>query len=109
MFDIAGSIAGFLIGFAVMTLICAVLLWCAMKIARENGSFAGLLVASAISVIVFLLLGLIYWFLGIVGGLIVLAILISQWTTADMPTAFFTVLVSWALAFGALVGLALIF
>jgi hypothetical protein len=84
------------IAFLVQLTVTTFSLWFAMKLAKEEGSFLGLLAAAFIASLVGLLP--IPYF-GSVLALIVLLVLISKWTTAEIwPDAVLIVVVAWVLA-----------
>ncbi len=84
----------FIVKFLVELAIAPVCLWLAMKLTKEQGSFLLLLAAVFIAALV----GLIPY----VGGFlsfVVLIVLISKWTTAEIwPDAVLMVVVAWGLA-----------
>jgi len=71
-------------------------LWVAVKLTKEEGPLLLLLTAALIAALVVLLpIPYIGWFL----SFIVLLVLISRWTTAEIwPDAVLIVVVAWALA-----------
>ena len=85
-----------IIGFFVRVVMATVCLWAAMKLIKEEGSFLGLLAAASIASLVALLpVPYVGWLLSFV----VLLVLISKWTTAEIwPHAVLIVIVAWCLA-----------
>lgn len=94
-----------IIAFLVQVLVSAVLLWFAMKLTKEEGGFPALLGAASIAAL--------FDIVPYVGGLlsfIVLLVLISRWTTAEIwPDAALMVVVAWGLGALATVGLRMAF
>lgn len=90
------SIGTIIVSFFAQVLVSAVALWVAMKLTKEEGSFLLLLAAAFLAALV----GLIP--VPYVGGLlsfVVLLVLISKWTTAEIwPDAVLIVFVAWMLA-----------
>jgi hypothetical protein len=84
----------YIVEFLVKVAIAPVCLWLAMKLTKEGGPFLSLLAAVFIAALV----GLIPY----VGGylsFVVLIVLISRWTTAEIwPDAVLMVVVAWGLA-----------
>jgi hypothetical protein len=85
-----------IIGFLVRVVMATICLWAAMKLTREQGSFLGLLAAASIASLVGLLpIPYVGWLLSFV----VLLVLVSKWTTAEIwPDAAVIVIVAWCLA-----------
>jgi hypothetical protein len=85
-----------IIAFLVQLIVSTVALWLAMKLTKEKGPFLGLLAAAFIASLVELLpVPYAGWLL----SFIVLLILISKWTTAEIwPDAALMVVVAWGLA-----------
>jgi hypothetical protein len=92
-----------IVSFFAQVLVSAVALWVAMKLTKEEGSFLLLLAAAFIAALVDLIP------IPYVGGLlsfVVLVVLISRWTTAEIwPDAVFMVVVAWTLATLVTIGL----
>ena len=90
------EIVTFIIRLLVHVVVAGLSLWVAMKLTKEEGPLLLLLTAALISSLVVLLpIPYIGWFL----SFIVLLILISRWTTAEIwPDAVLIVVVAWALA-----------
>jgi hypothetical protein len=84
----------FIIEFLIRVAIAPVCLWFAMKLTKEDGPFLSLLAAVFIAALV----GVVPY----VGGylsFVVLIVLISKWTTAEIwPDAVLMVVVAWGLA-----------
>ena len=88
----------------VRSLVSAFFLWLGMKITKEEGSFIGLLIASLAATFVRFIP-----ILGLILSPIVLAWLVSHWTTAEFwPSAVLLVVVAWGLATLTQVGLMLL-
>jgi len=85
-----------IIAFVVQLMVSTVALWLAMRLTKEEGPFLGLLAAALIASLVGLLpIPYVGWLLSFV----VLLVLISKWTTAEIwPDAVLIVVVAWALA-----------
>ena len=85
-----------IIAFAVQLVVSTVALWLAMKLTKEDGPFWGLFVAAfAASLVNLLPIPYFGWIL----SLIVLLVLISKFTTAEIwPDAALIVIVAWGLA-----------
>ena len=85
--------AGNIITLLIQVMVSAASLWLAMKITKEQGPFIALLAAAFIAAL--------FNFVPYVGGLIsfiVLLVLISRWTTAEVwPDAALMVVVAWGL------------
>ena len=94
---------GIIIAFVVQLVVSTIMLWLAMKLTKEEGPFWGLLVAAfAASLVNLLPIPYVGWIL----SLIVLLVLISKFTTAEIwPDAALIVVVAWGL--GALANIAL--
>jgi uncharacterized protein YacL len=86
----------FILAFIVQLVISTVALWLAMKFTKEEGPFWGLLVAAFASSLVNMLpIPYVGWIL----SLIVLLVLISKFTSAEIwPDAVLIVVVAWGLA-----------
>jgi uncharacterized protein YacL len=84
------------IAFLVQLVVSTVALWLAMKLTKEEGPFWGLLISAfAASLVDLLPIPYFGWVL----SLIVLLILISKFTTAEIwPDAALIVVVAWGLA-----------
>jgi hypothetical protein len=94
---------GIIIAFVVQLVVSTIMLWLAMKLTKEEGPFWGLLVAAFAASLVNLLP--IPYF-GSVLSFIVLLVIISKFTTAEIwPDAALIVVVAWGL--GALANIAL--
>ncbi|MFO8101940.1 MAG: hypothetical protein R6U37_07240 [Dehalococcoidia bacterium] len=104
MFDFGAGIAIILVAFAIQTLLAAGFLWLAMKMLGEEGTFVSLIVACVIASIISLVP-----FIGGLLGLIALIFMITQFTSAGGFTAIIIVIISWALAFAAALGLLVAF
>jgi len=85
-----------ILAFIVQLVVSAVALWMAMKLTKEEGPFWGFLVAVFVSSLVNLLpIPYVGWIL----SLIVLLVLISKFTSAEIwPDAALIVVVAWGLA-----------
>ena len=85
-----------IIGFFVRVVMATVCLWAAMKLIKEDGSFLALLAAASIASLVAMLpIPYVGWLLSFV----VLLVLISKWTTAEIwPGAAAMVIVAWCLS-----------
>ena len=85
-----------IIALLIHLVVTTVALWLAMKLTKEEGSFWGLFVAAlAASLVNLLPIPYFGWIL----SLIVLLVLISKFTTAEIwPDAALIVVVAWALA-----------
>ena len=85
-----------IIAFLVQLVVTTVALWLAMKLTKEDGPFWGLLVAAlASSMVNFLPIPYFGWIV----SLIVLLVLISKFTSAEIwPDAALIVVVAWGLA-----------
>ena len=85
-----------IIAFLVQLVVLTVALWLAMKLTKEDGPFWGLLVAAlAASLVDLLPIPHVGWIL----SLIILLVLISKFTTAEIwPDAVLIVVVAWGLA-----------
>ena len=101
MLEGAGFFAVFLVTFAIQTIVTAGLLWCAMKILSEEGTFVALIIACVISSII----SAIIPFVGPLLGFFVLIFLITKFTSAGGFTAILMVIVSWAIAVAITLGL----
>ncbi|UCG56106.1 MAG: hypothetical protein JSU70_14685 [Phycisphaerales bacterium] len=83
-----------IVAFLVQVVAGTVFLWLGMKLTKEDGPFVGLLAAAAIAGL-FELIPYVGWYLSFV----VLIVLISRWTTAEIwPDAVLMVVAAWALA-----------
>jgi hypothetical protein len=97
------SIGAIIVSFFVQVLVSAVALWVAMKLTKEEGSFPLLLAAAFIAALVDLIP--IPYVAGLL-SFVVLLVLISKWTTAEIwPDAVLIVVVAWTLAILATIGL----
>ena len=88
------GIVSLIIAFFVQVVVGTVFLWLGMKLTQEDGPVVGLLGAAAIAGL-FDFIPHVGWYLSFV----VLIVLISKWTTAEIwPDAVLMVVVAWALA-----------
>ena len=104
MFDFGAGIAIILVVFAIQTLLAAGFLWVSMKMLGEEGTFVAMIVACVIASIISLVP-----FIGGLLGLIALIFMITKFTSAGGFTALIMVIISWALAFAAGLGLLVAF
>jgi hypothetical protein len=83
----------FVIAFLIQVIVSTILLFLAMKLTKEDGPFIGLLAAAFIAALIDFIP-----YAGFFISFIVLLILISRWTTAEIwPDAVLIVVVAWGL------------
>jgi hypothetical protein len=90
------EIVNFILSFLIQAVVTTVCLWLAMKLTKEDGPFLGLLAAASTATIIELLpIPYVGWIL----SLIVLLVLISKFTSAEIwPDAVLIVVIAWSLS-----------
>jgi hypothetical protein len=99
------EIIGLILGFMILSLIVGTSLWVGLKITKVEGTFLGMIIIAAVTMLVGLIPG-IGWIL----SLVALYFMLHKWTTAEFwPDAVILVAVAWAVRFAAVWILALLF
>jgi hypothetical protein len=90
------EILSFIAEFLIQVIMTTVFLWLGMKLAEEDGPFLGLFTAALIATVIESLpIPHVGWIL----SLVVLLVLISKFTSAEIwPDAFLIVVVAWSLS-----------